>query len=196
MTVRWPPDEQWIAHARNRTDFLEQVIPKHSVGAELGVYCGDFTRILLDVVQPTTLHLVDLWELLAPTWEHWGIQGPTTSEALTGVCQRYAPEIVTGQVQVHEADDLLWLAGLEDNSLDWCYIDTAHTYEHCSAELPIAAQKVKPGGIICGDDWTGDPDHPHHGVYVAVHDFITRHPYELIYSADNNDGQWAIQQNI
>lgn len=191
MTKRWPPDGQWISHARERTGFIEKVIPPHGVGAELGVYCGDFTAILLDVAQPTLLHLVDLWGLLGPSWEHWGIQGPTTNEALDGIRHRFSPQIDAGQVEVHEADDLLWLAGLDDHSLDWCYIDTAHTVEQCSAELPLAAAKVKPGGVICGDDWTSDPTHPHHGVFVAVHAFLDHNPYDLIYG-EQEDGQWAI----
>lgn len=188
--MSYPPEDQWRAHARNRVGFVEKFIPRDGVGAELGVYCGDFTRILLDVAMPARLHLVDLWELLGPSWEHWGIHGPDTCEALTRVRSLYADEIDRGQVQVHQADDLSWLASLPDDSLDWAYIDTSHTYEHCAKELPLAAAKVKPGGLICGDDWMTDPTHPHHGVLVAVTEFLEREPFELIYAGE--DLQWAI----
>jgi SAM-dependent methyltransferase len=196
VTDRYPPLTQWLDHATERAAFLHHIIPKHSVGAELGVYCGDFTQVILDTVQPAKLHLIDMWHLLGEHgWERWNIHGPTTREALAIVQACYAPQIDAGQVEIHVADDLELLPTFDDDYFDWCYIDTSHTYEHCAKELPLVATKVKPGGVICGDDWTGDPDHPHHGVYVAVHEFLERNPsYDLIYSADREDGQWAIQQ--
>ncbi len=51
---------------------------------------------------------------------------------------------------------------------------------------------MKPSGVIAGDDWVGDPDHPHHGVSRAVKEFVSERPYELVY-ADEADLQWAIR---
>lgn len=187
---RYPPTDQWVEHAKNRAGFLA-IIPKHGVGAEIGVYCGDFTQYILDICEPTTLHLIDLWTLLGESWEQWGIHGPSTAEALATVQETCAGRIKTGQVEVHEADDLQLLPTFADDYFDWAYLDTSHQYEQTAAELKILDLKVKPGGIICGDDWTVDPDHPHHGVNVAVNEFMDLHPdYQWLYCGD--DLQWAI----
>lgn len=47
--------------------------------------------------------------------------------------------------------------------------------------------------MIAGDDWHPDPEHIHHGIYLAVHEFLESEPYEIVY-ADAQDKQWAIQR--
>jgi hypothetical protein len=44
-----------------RQEMLDR-LPKGSVGAELGVAQGEFTRDILDRVDPSLLHLVDVWK--------------------------------------------------------------------------------------------------------------------------------------
>ena len=38
------------------------LLPKSSVGAEIGVHEGDFSAALLQVAQPKRLHLIDPWQ--------------------------------------------------------------------------------------------------------------------------------------
>lgn len=182
----------WESRAKARAGFVAKFIPKQGVGAELGVYCGDFTRVLLDVAEPEKLHLIDPWHLLCDDWTRFGVWGPTTREALATVEQRYADEIAAGRVIVHVADDLELLLTFDDNSLDWAYIDTIHTYDQIAAELAVLETKVKPDGIICGDDWVNDPNHPSYGVKLAVDDFCENCNHELVYASDD-DAQFAIK---
>lgn len=189
----WPPTETWVTRAKARTKFVRTYIPKGGVGCELGVYCGDFTRVLLDVAQPTTLHLIDPWTLLGADWISFGVWGPTTSEALATVQQRYADEITTGRVVVHVADDLQLLPTFDDHSLDFAYVDTIHNYGQVMAELHILKMKVKPSGVIAGDDWVSDPKHPSYGVSQAVQDFADAEGYEILYTSDD-DAQFAIRR--
>src|SRR5829696_286727 len=51
-----------IKRSRKR-DFLSQYVAKGGVGAELGVFWGHFSEVLLSDFQPRTLFLVDLWDL-------------------------------------------------------------------------------------------------------------------------------------
>lgn len=192
-TLWRPPRKQWLHHATNRIPFVQDIIPKNGVGAELGVYCGDFTSILLAHAEPAVLHLVDPWFTLADDWTQWGVLGPTTRQAHAMVEDRYAPD---PRVRIHVADDVDWLRTLPDGVLDWCYIDTVHEYLQCATELALLHSKMKPGGIICGDDWSDNPDHPFYGVYQAVNDFCHDNDYTLIYANDSNDdAQWAICEN-
>lgn len=51
---------------------------------------------------------------------------------------------------------------------DIVYIDGAHDYHGCRSDLELGRQLVKPGGILCGDDF--DEEHP--GVINAVGDIL------------------------
>ena len=41
----------------------------------------------------------------------------------------------------------------EDNSIDFLFVDGNHEYEYVLEDLRNYYPKVKPGGIICGDDY-------------------------------------------
>ena len=41
--------------------FLLEMMPKNSVCAEIGVNQGQFSKEILEVVQPKKLHLIDPW---------------------------------------------------------------------------------------------------------------------------------------
>ncbi len=57
----------------------------------------------------------------------------------------------------------------EDNQLDFVYIDANHSYQHVKEDLHIWYNKIRPGGIIAGDDY----NHPSHlGVKKAVDEFF------------------------
>jgi len=55
----------------------------------------------------------------------------------------------------------------KNNSIDYIMIDAGHTYEDVTTDLKTWYNKVKPGGIISGDDYTITD-----GVTDAVNDFF------------------------
>lgn len=175
-----------------RAKFLEQMIAKGGVGAELGVYKGRFTGIILDVVAPERLHLIDRWYLIGERWD-WAYGNQSTIDALVGILHTYAAELISGRAILHVGDDLEVLRTFPDRYFDWVYLDTSHDYDHSVEELGLLKLKVKAGGVIAGDDWQSDPAHVHHGVCRAVREFIAREPYELLY-ANDTDKQWAIRR--
>jgi Methyltransferase domain len=175
----------------HRAKFLQLMIEKGGVGAELGVYKGRFTRVILDVVAPERLHLVDLWYLTGERWD-WAYGNQSTIDALTRILRKYAAELISGRAILHVGDDLEVLRTFPDRYFDWVYLDTSHNYGHSVEELQILDLKVKVGGVIAGDDWQTDPAHVHHGVCRAVREFVAREPYELLY-ANDVDKQWAIR---
>jgi hypothetical protein len=177
---------------RRRVEFLRRYIPPRSVGAEVGVHKGHFSDVILDVVQPTTLHLIDPWYLLGTEWS-WGKGDRSTGRALGRIISRMSPRLADGQVVVHVGWALDVMDAFEDASLDWIYVDTSHRYEDTKAQLPVLARKVRPGGVIAGDDWYTKPSHPHHGVARAVQEFAADENHRLVYSSDG-DHQWAISR--
>jgi len=166
--------------------FLLDLLPRDSVGAEIGVHVGDFSEVILDVVRPRTLHLID-------PWRHE--PGGDYAEALYGgraqegqaemdrrharVLTRFAPEIRRGAVVVHRGPSAEALAGFADGSLDWVYIDGNHRYEFVAADLAMALAKTQPGGLVAGDDY-GDEGWWGGGVSRAVDEVVAAGAAQLV----------------
>lgn len=196
--VRWvarkvgvdlPPDEM---RGTGRVGFLESVLPKGGIGAEVGVHKGYFTSVLLAVAEPERLHIVDPWYVLGREW-NWGAGDRSTVNALTRIMKRLETELAEGRVVLHIGDDLEILPDFEPGTFDWMYFDTTHTYEQTCKELRLAETLIKPEGLICGDDWRDDPAHAHYGVRVAVEEFCAERDFRLAY-ASADDRQWAIRR--
>lgn len=183
---------------RPRREAFLKMLPRDSVGAEIGVFKGEYTRFILRIVRPRKLHLIDGWSKIFGTHypENWGPHSNfgklTTREVIESaekVVQRYAPP---GVVQFHEADDLECLPTFPDGYFDWVYLDTSHFYEHTLRELEILKDKVKPDGLITGDDWQEDASHVHNGVCRAVREFCAAHGWELV--TLDRFGQWCLRR--
>ncbi len=182
------------AHNAARAQLLAQWLPKNGVGAELGVFQGRFSRTLLDASEASLLHLIDPWYLLTPEW-HWGAGSRSTVDALVNILMDFKPEIESGRVRVHVADDRATLKELPNHYFDWVYIDSSHQYEHTRDELDLLFYKMKPEGVIAGDDWRPDPEHRHHGAYRAVMERLNSGDYTLI-AADEATTQWAMRRSV
>jgi hypothetical protein len=166
---------------RTRSDLLRD-LPKNSTGAELGVFCGDFTREILATVQPKTLHLVDLFEGRVTSGDKDGRHMRTVDMAvIRGELEALGHPVIHYPIQTHASDSVAWLEAQPFASFDWVYIDTTHEYEHTLAELRAARLAVKPGGIIAGHDLS----RAFPGVFQAVAEFAdeTQAPLE-IYDGD------------
>lgn len=172
-----------------RRDVLMSVIPPGGIGAELGVLKGHLTPGLIEWLKPTKLYVVDPWYLLGPTWE-WAAGDQSTVRALLRTIRRLRPALEKEQAHVVVDDDLVFLANLPDQSLDWVYLDSSHMYDHTLKELTLLVRKVKQGGVIAGDDWRPEPGHPHHGVCKAVREFEAAGRLEVFYASSANR-QWA-----
>jgi hypothetical protein len=175
-----------------RGEVLGQWLPKYGVGAELGVFQGRFSRTLLDLTDADRLHLIDPFYFLTAEW-HWGWGNRNTVDVLIQILLEFKLEIETARVFVHVANDVPTLQQFDDQYLDWAYIDSSHQYEHTVKELDVLESKVKPEGIIAGDDWRPDPAHRHHGVCKAVSERVATGRY-LLLGADEKTTQWAIKR--
>jgi hypothetical protein len=162
------------------------MLPRRSVGAEIGVHLGDFSAEILRIVAPARLHLVDPWEHFdSPTykqaWYGGGAKGGQTEmdERYESVLVRFRSEIQTGQVVVHRGFSNDFGSALPPEHLDWVYIDGNHTYDFVKRDLGLFFDKLKPGGYLLGDDyhdggwWAG-------GVKKAVDEFVRAYPVDVV----------------
>jgi len=162
---------------RHRAALLA-ALPTGGVGAELGVYRGDFSARMLGIAAPRRLHLIDPWRYeIADTYRgtvYGGRRGVSQAfmDAMhDAVLHRFAAEIAAGRVVVHRAASAETSALFPDEYFDWIYIDGNHLYEFVRRDLELYHTKVKRGGLIAGDDyhrggwWKG-------GVKRAVDEFF------------------------
>lgn len=175
---------------------LFKILPKNAVCAELGVFKGDFSRLILKHAKPREAHFVDVWWVLFgehyPDWGAYTDYGKLKTRAAYEEAESKIKPF-PGKHVIHAGSDLDYLQTFSDAYFDWVYIDSSHEYEHTRQELELLKHKLKPGGIICGHDWYDDETHIHYGVKKAVVEFCQAYGWKLIYQ--DNYLQWAIAKN-
>ncbi|MDJ0661031.1 MAG: class I SAM-dependent methyltransferase [Crocosphaera sp.] len=167
-------------------NFLVEMLPKQSIGAEIGVDTGNFSEKIINSIAPKELHLIDPWEYqVSDTYINARYGGKakegqkTMDERYLGVCDRFCSQIQSGQVQVHRGYSTDILEQFPDEYFDWIYIDGNHLYEYVLKDLELSFKKTKSGGFITGDDyrsggwWKG-------GVKQAVDEFRKRRDIKLV----------------
>jgi hypothetical protein len=166
-----------------RDDLLRK-LARGGVGAEIGVFRGDFSERILLIARPRRLHLIDPWKFepgAAYDQSLYGrghVSGQAAMDAIhDSVRERFDHEIQVGTVMLHRSGSAEAAAQFDDGYFDWVYIDGNHLYEFVLRDLENYSLKVKPGGYIAGDDygvrgWWLD------GVTRAVEEFAARGGYE------------------
>ena len=145
-----------IAEVRAR-DAVMQCMQKGGVGVEIGVHMGINAREMLRQLRPTKLHLIDPWQELkgherAGTW-YDRVDQEEMDSYHDGVVNAFRPHIRRGIVEIRRMMSWDALAGFDDESVDWIYVDGDHSYAAVKRDLEMSFTKVKPGGIIAGDDY-------------------------------------------
>jgi hypothetical protein len=149
-----------------RWDWLIALIRFHGfkIGAEIGVHTGMMTSNLLSQCPDLYLYAVDNWWAVPakPTdpeelknWKDIGLAGRRPERDRGRFNRRTAP--FKNRLTVLYGDSVKMAKQVEDNFLDFVFIDADHRYESVIADLKAWVPKVKDvEGIVCGHDY----DHP------------------------------------
>lgn len=155
-----------------------EVLPKASIGIEVGVARGDFSKRILNTVKPQRLILVDPWHIAEEGSQkhaaHYGsdrVDQSFLDARYDSVLNRFKEQREKAIVEIFRGTFLEWSLEYPGISVDWVYVDGDHTFDAVSRDLDLAYQIVKPGGLIACDDyckkgWWED------GVTEAVHKFL------------------------
>ncbi|MGB3407017.1 MAG: class I SAM-dependent methyltransferase [Jannaschia sp.] len=150
---------------RNMLDAL----PKNGVGAEVGVWEGRFSETILEVCSPTELHLIDPWEY-DPRFNNTGFGRKKNAERMPQMHEMVAEKFASdARVKLHRMTSGEALPEFADGALDWVYIDGNHNEPFIGMDLALSSKKVKPGGVIAGDDY-----HWSDGEGTPVKDAVSR----------------------
>jgi len=166
---------------------LATLLPPHSIGCELGIWHGDHAEDLLRNARPRELHLVDNW--------CWPKDLDAAAETAR-INARFAAEIAAGQVTMHPMSFAEYFASIPDRSLDWVYVDGAHTYADVARDLWQAWSKIRAGGILCGHDFAIRPAMWRTGVCRAVLELVQNRVGTLLALSNENMADWAMRVEI
>lgn len=169
-----------VGQREQRRNFLAKMAARYGweKGAEIGCLVGWTHFYLLDNVAGLSMYAVDSWK------DH------------SGSCQ-YAKQIenraefyqkagkYNDRCTILEMDSLEAAARVQDESLDFVFIDGDHTYEGCKRDILAWMPKIKRGGWITGHDY-----HEFPGVKQAVDELLS----PVSCAADFTDEVWACRR--
>ena len=177
---------QQQALQRERKDALRRellrTMPHGKLSVEIGVWRGDFSRILLEELHPSKLCLIDPWGVQPDAMGGASLAGARSQVDMNrihdAVTAKYSEEIADGKVSIIRDFSIPALRQFDDGSIGFAYLDGDHSYEGVSADLAALLPKMMTGGVIMLDDyhrrgWWKD------GVMRAFHEFLGKNSAEL-----------------
>ena len=156
------------------------LLPKNTIGTEVGVLGGDFTEIILNTVKPKKLYCIDYYRS-----DDYFFRRFNSSQHKDFFERKFSAEINDGVLEMVEGLSYESLEKYPDSYFDWIYLDTDHCYFSTVKEIEIMAKKVKKEGWLIFNDYISyNPyDHVYFGVIPAVHEFCIEYNWEMLYLA-------------
>lgn len=181
----------------SREDFLRQLkalLPDSPFCVEIGVYRGEFSRMILDIIKPNFLQLIDPFE--KNDEKYGGDMDLTTAysgiEDYEQVRQLCANEIKEGIVAICRNYSYNEVKTFPDGIADMVYIDASHLYKDVKQDLNDWLPKITGNGLLCGHDYVSLDNF---GVIEAVNEFMREHKFEMILF-NANGGDWALRKTF
>tara|TARA_R110002020_G_scaffold74744_1_gene190929 strand:- start:697 stop:1212 length:516 start_codon:yes stop_codon:yes gene_type:complete len=157
-------------------------IRPEAVCAEIGVWKGEFSRLILKK-SPKRLHLIDPWvSQYAGSNKWYSCPQPTLDSKFEAVSSLFDED---PRVEIHRqfsAD-----AKFKKKYFDWVYIDGDHNYEVVKSDLYKYYELIKQGGFLCGHDYGPTGVDTNGGPKRAVDEFIKEKGERLLVKGDCRD---------
>jgi hypothetical protein len=164
-------------------------LPKNSKIMEIGVFRGDFSEFIFNEMNPSELHLVDLFDGMMCSGD---VDGNNTININLNVSYNNLNEKYKecDNVFVKKGKSEVVFEEYSDDYFDIIYIDGDHSYEGVKKDLESALKKIKNGGYICGHDYETNSFKTQFkyefGVKQAVDEFCLKNNFKI--SIKGNDG--------
>lgn len=173
----------------NRNELLS-VLPRESIGAEIGVCMGDYSKVILDVVNPKKLFLVDVWGHISLSYnDHLMADNIEQEKRFQHVTKQFLNFSNVYVVRTMSSN----MPGIfPENFFDWIYIDGDHSYEGCKLDLNIAKKLVKENGYILGHDY----NYKFQGVVDSVNQFVEENGYYLSFITRDKNPTYLISRSL
>jgi|FEC22Drversion2_1045045.scaffolds.fasta_scaffold00779_3 Methyltransferase domain len=188
MDSRWPPypiiNAVHVEGARLFAQRYDQImglpVPKGGKVAEIGVWRGEWSKILVDLLKPSQFFAFDIFTgHLEKEWN-----GKTGHELFDGLTHRqfYEREMAAcgAELTVVEGDSRQTLQRHADHSFDLVYIDGNHDYSFVKADAEAAARMVKDTGFLVFNDYMLiDHNNAAYGVVPVVNEMVVNQGWQV-----------------
>jgi len=146
-------------------------------GAEIGVWCGETSAMLLKTYPNLHLWMIDAYQEEGMC-RLYGKMKPTMSEALK---QAFEATDEWHNRRSFLIQDSMQAAELIPNySLDFVFIDACHYYLEAKRDIETWSKKVVPSGLVMGHDYNPELDKNHGwGVTKAVDEYAVANGIEI-----------------
>lgn len=172
-----------------RWQILSKIINENDfkVGAEIGVWKGKTTEFILEFNKRVEKYIcVDSWSFYEEYVDSLNPEGAFLNKnEMDDVYKEFIQAITPywEKVEIYKMDSEEAAQYIEDKSLDWCFIDANHAYEYVKRDIELWWPKVRPGGLLCGHDFSNRPIYQ--GVVKAVIEKFGRESISV-----NKDAFW------
>ena len=145
------------------------------VGAEIGVWKGDLSKVLLGQFPNRRLIMVDAWDSIPSSN---GMMGCVLSDMIAAEAQAREMTVPFGdRAIVIKASSMEASEEVPNCSLDYVFIDANHSYESVLQDLIAWEPKLRDGGLLSGHDYNGLMEkRGRWGVKRAVMEFLGYEP--------------------
>jgi len=167
---------------KSREDLASLLI---GAGVEVGTEQGAFAEIILKYANQLTC--VDPWEPYAEYKDHVGKEKLNRFREITrDRLKRFGDRVTLVPMYSMEAVKLA-----RDDFYDFVYIDANHSYKYVLEDITEWTKKVKPGGIVAGDDYMHMKGRPgQFEVIKAVNEYAEANDKSLIVYQLGKPRQW------
>lgn len=160
----------------------------HGTGVEIGVAEGWYSSQIMANNKVTKMYGVD------PYMPHAGYRDYTHGRTFFKLhAKAHARLDVYSNYEFIETYSVEAAKRFADNSLDFVYIDGDHSREAVTLDIVTWLPKVKPGGILAGDDYIrSERDKRFYDVIGAVDEFVAVNqiPKLFIYHKGRAPSNW------
>jgi len=172
-----------------RTDLVRNLVRPGGAIAEVGVLNGEFSKELIETLNPSRIYMIDRFEGQCFSGDRDGNNGKIhdLDKAYSNLME-YAKS--KPAVTLLKGDSSTLLGTLEPDSLDMVYLDGDHEYEGCKKDVIASYRLLKDGGWLMGHDYDINPakatNYYVFGVKKAIDEFCCG--YNQTIYAFGNDG--------
>ena len=140
-----------ILYTRNDLPKLLNDLHLFGIGAEIGVYTGNFSAHILDMWRGSVLYSID-------PWTHQGVKLDVSDVPQDEQNRIYSQAVENlrmfkNRSKILREYSVIASKQFKDESLDFVHIDARHDYRSFSADLSAWYPKVRIGGVVSGHDY-------------------------------------------
>ena len=136
----------------NRLEMINTLVKKNGIYAEIGVFKGNLSTQLYNLLTPTELYLIDLFTGIITSGDQDGndVEDYDLTISYNNLMNKYD---TSTNVTILKGYSDEMLSTFDDNYFDMIYLDGDHSYEGVKKDLEVSYKKIKNNGFIMGHDY-------------------------------------------